>query len=190
MCSLKISADLFFPANDYQEMCKKNRALSATYLIARDQRIDSLAKEIQTLETKKVDWRRPSNPWKLTPLHVAVWRQSLPVIRLLLDKLCDASAKDTMGFMPLDYAEAIGNEEVIELFRKATKVDRVSYTDVWNRLLEKPMVDENRAVFSYEDENGSVVAGNSAQFAAMTQGSEFSPAFFFSNRNKFGLHPQ
>ncbi|MFV0340332.1 MAG: SET domain-containing protein-lysine N-methyltransferase [Parachlamydiaceae bacterium] len=113
---------------------------------------------------------------------MAVWRQNLPVIRLLLDESCDASAKDTMGFMPLDYAEAIGNEEVIELVREATKVDRVSYTNVWNRLLEKPVVDPQQAVFSYEDENGSIVDGNSAQFAAMTQGAEFSPAFYFSTR--------
>lgn len=183
MCSLKISTDRFFPAKDYQEVCKKNRALSVTYLIARDHKnIESLAKEINTLDGKKANWRRPVNLWKLTPLHLAVWRQNLPAIQVLLDKQCDSSAKDSLGFMPLDYAEAIGNVEVIELIRAATKVDRVSYANVWKGLLEKPAVDKDASVFSYEHENGSIVPGNSAQFAALTQGAEFARSIYFKNR--------
>lgn len=183
MGPLKFSADRFFPAKDYLESCKQNRALSITYLIARDHKnIDSLVKEISTLDTRGADWRRPANPWNLTPLHVAVWRQNVHVIQLLLEKKCDPAHKDSMGFTALHYAEAIGNDDIINLVRTATKVDDISYANIWNYALEKPIVKQDKRIFSFEDENGRIAAGNSGKFKELTNGAEFSPTIFFKNR--------
>lgn len=182
MTPLKFSAEPFFPRTQYQSVCTANRALTVTYLIAQDHpKFDQIKTEAMKLNKLKLDWKKPANAQNLTPLHVAVWRQNASTIRFLLEQGCDPSAADAIGLLPVHYAEAIGNPEIIALIRSATKTAYVSYANLWNRLLEKPDVDSNFE-FSYALEDGIVQRGDSEVFTKLTSGAIHTSSMFFKNR--------
>jgi hypothetical protein len=182
MVPLKFSADPFFPAKDYTSACKVNRPLTITYLVARDQKMATIIQQIEVLNKNHHDWRHPQNPWHLTPLHVAVWRLNLEAVQYFLAQNCDPLAKDALGFLPIDYAEALCAQSIIETLQGATKVRSVSHRILWDALLKRPEIDASETVFSYETDKNAVVMGNSACFTQMTDGAIFTPTIFFRNR--------
>jgi len=54
-----------------------------------------------------------------TPLHYAARRGYTNVVKLLLAKSADVSAKDKNGRTALDYARTAGHADVVELLRGA-----------------------------------------------------------------------
>lgn len=182
MTPLKFSADPFFPAKDYASLCKADRALTITYLVARDQKMATITQQIELLNKNHPDWRHPKNSWNLTPLHVAVWRLNHEAVHYLLEQKCDPLAKDALGFLPIHYAEAMGDQKCIAALEAATKVQVVSYRQLWESLLQKPLANANKSVFSYESDTGSIVEGDGNLFTRMTDGATFTPSIFFRNR--------
>ena len=56
-----------------------------------------------------------------TALILAVGRQDVGIIEMLLENHSDYNLKDSMGMSSLDYANLFRNEEILRLFNKATK---------------------------------------------------------------------
>lgn len=182
MSPLKFPVETLFPAKDYESTCKANRALTITYLVARDQKMATIIQQIETLNKNHHDWRKPQNPWNLTPLHVAIWRLNHEALQYFLDQKCDPLAQDALGFLPIHYAEALGDQKCIKTLQAATKVQVVSYRNLWESLLQKPLVNANQGVFSYEHDNGAIAEGDGNLFTRMTEGASFIPSIFFRNQ--------
>ena len=171
--------DRFFPAAQYNDVCRSNRALVPMFFIARNQKLDSIKKDIKVNEDARRIWDCCHPLWGVTCLHVAVWRQDRQVIRYLLDeKKCDPTVRDTLGFLPVHYAEAIGNEKITQVVRNATKIDYVSYKVIWENSLEQPKTANGVPAFTYVNENGLKVVGDAAKFNELTGGATFTPTIF------------
>ena len=56
-----------------------------------------------------------------TALILAVGRQDVGIIEMLLENHSDYNLKDSMGMSSLDYANLFRNEEILRLFNKDTK---------------------------------------------------------------------
>lgn len=152
-------------------------------MIALNQPLDNIKANVQKAEAAGRKWQDPHPQWKVNPLHVAVWRGNPDVIKFLLkDKKCDPKLADKMGFLPVHYAEAIGNQEVLKIIREATKVKYMSHIAFWDKLLIQPEIDPAKDLFEYVDETGQSVLGNSAKFAELTDGAIFTSRIFLRNR--------
>jgi ankyrin repeat protein len=54
------------------------------------------------------------NSDSFTPLHCAVWKGHLKIVRLLCDRGADIEARDKDGFMPLHDAAYHGNISIVK----------------------------------------------------------------------------
>jgi ankyrin repeat protein len=52
-----------------------------------------------------------------TPLMLAVWKENLPLVKLLVSKGADKSAKNNEGLSAADVAELTGNGDIIDFLR-------------------------------------------------------------------------
>ena len=111
MENLSFPVSRLFPRNNYNTSVRQTLHLVPMWLIAADQPFATIKATILTCNSKNRDWRARHPRYLVTALHVAVWKNNYHVVRYLLeDQNCSANVRDRIGFLPLHYAEAMGDD--------------------------------------------------------------------------------
>lgn len=76
------------------------------------------SQKMMEIISKRPDRVNEKDDFGTTPLHIAVEKGNIPIIKQLIQKGAEVNAKDNDGRTPLDFLAMRPNEEIEELLRQ------------------------------------------------------------------------